>query len=100
MREEINYKLTNLDLIDLSNATIKESKKKLDSIKEEEKEKRKKSVAINSLEAFLFDTKDKLSQDDFIKCSTTTERETIAAKLDEVDLWLSEADNSVETKVK
>ena len=93
------YKITNLDLIDLSNATIKESKKKLDSIKEEEKEKRKKSVAINSLEAFLFDTKDKLSQDDFIKCSTATERETIAAKLDEVDLWLSEADNSVETKV-
>jgi hypoxia up-regulated 1 len=50
------------------------------------------------LEAFIFDTKDKLTQDEFVKCSTEEEREKIRAKLDEADTWMSDADDTVETK--
>ena len=50
------------------------------------------------MEAFIFDTKDKLSQDEFVKCTTEDEREKIRTKLDEADTWMSDADDTVETK--
>ncbi len=99
LREEIKYNTVDLDLIELNKDLVEASKSKLHLIKEKEKEKRKKAAAINSLEAFIFDTRDRLSQDEFIKCSTEEEREKISSKLSEVDNWLMEADNSVETKV-
>lgn len=55
-------------------------------------------MAVNALEAMLFDTKDKLTQDEFIACSTEAERETISAKLSQVTDWLDEADVTIETK--
>jgi len=39
-----------------------------------------------------------LSQDDFVKCTTEEEREKIKTSLDEADNWMSDADDSVETK--
>lgn len=50
------------------------------------------------MEAFIFDTRDKLTQDEFVKCSSQDERDKISSKIDEVDSWLSEADDSVATK--
>lgn len=78
---------------------INESRSKLKDIREKEKARIKRAAAVNSLEAFVFELKDSLTQDEFIKCSTDEEREKIAAKVEEVDNWLFEADNSVDTKV-
>jgi hypoxia up-regulated 1 len=86
-------------LILIGKQTLEESRSKLQLIKEKEREKRKKAAAINNLEAFIFDTRDRLSQDDFVKCSSDDEREQISAKLSEADSWLMDADNNVETKV-
>lgn len=98
IKEDISYSLFNLDYIGQSNKTVLDSKKKLENIKEIEKEIKKKAAAINMLESFIFDTKDKLTEEEFIKCSTEAERETISTKLTEADDWLQEADNTVQTK--
>jgi hypoxia up-regulated 1 len=99
LREDIKFELVDVDLIPFTKAQLDEFKNKLSVLKEKEREKRKRAAAINSLETFIFDTKDKLIQDEFIKCSTNEEREAISSKLDEADAWLSEADDSVETKL-
>lgn len=98
LREEISFTQTKLDFLDLTNESILDSRKKLEFIKEKEREIKKKAMAVNSLESFLFDTKDKLSQDEFVLCSTESERETISEKLTQATDWLDEADINVETK--
>ena len=100
VRETVPFEAVGFDYAEIAKETLDKSKTKLAAIREREKEKKKRAAAINSLEAFIFDTKDKLSSEEFIKCSTEAERETISGKLDEADNWLSEADNSVETRVK
>ena len=99
LREDIVFNSVDFDLILIGKQTLEESRSKLQLIKEKEREKRNKAAAINNLEAFIFDTRDRLSQDDFVKCSSEDEREQISAKLSEADNWLMDADNSVETKV-
>jgi len=97
IREEIKYTQMVFDYNDLDKNEVTAAKKKLDSIKEKERELKRKAQAVNNLESFLFDSKDKLSQDDFISCSTEEERTAISAKLTEVTDWLDEADFNTET---
>ena len=99
VKENIKYQSVEVDYVQIDAKVIDSSRTKLQTIKEKEKEKRKRAAAINNLEAFIFDNRDKLTQDEFVKCSTEEEREKIKNKLDEVDMWLSDADDSVETKV-
>lgn len=98
IRETIKFERVHVDLIDWPKQKFDETRTKLTTIKEKEKEKRKRAAAINALETFLFDLRDKLEQDEFVKCSKTDERDRVRAKLDEVDAWLSEADATVDTK--
>jgi len=97
-REDIKFDSVTLDFQPIDKKKTDQIKMKLQAIKEKEKEKRKRAASINSLETFIFDTRDKLSQDEFVKCSTDEEREKIKAKIDEADAWLSEADDKIETK--
>ena len=46
--------------------------------------------AQNELESFIFDTQDKLTQEDYEKCSTSEERENMQQKLSEASDWLYE----------
>lgn len=85
---------------DVDEAAITEIKKKIDLIKQKEQDKRKRASAINNLESFIYDTKDKFQQDDYVKCSTQDERDNIVKNLDEASEWLFDADDSVETKVR
>ena len=98
VKESIKFDQVRLDLKDWPRERYEESRTKLSGIKEREREKRKRAAAVNSLETFLFEVRDKLESDEFIKCSTEEEREKVRAKADEVDTWLSDADNSVELK--
>ena len=98
VKEDIKFTIVEFDLKETGADALNESKSKLKTIKEKEKEKKKRAAAINSLEAFIFDTRDKLTQDEFTKFCTAAEKETIQAKVDETDSWLSDADDSVETK--
>ena len=99
LREDISYVKINLDYIDRTEDLVKDSKKKLGFIKEKEREAKEKAKAVNNLEAFLFDTKDKLSQDEYLAFLTEAEREALTKKASEVTDWLDEADFNTETKV-
>ena len=99
LREDIKFENVHIDLLSIDKHMLDDSVAKLQLIKEKEKEKRKRAIAFNSLETFIFDTRDKLGQDEFIKASTETERDNIAKKIEEVDMWLSEVDDTIETKM-
>jgi len=98
VREEISFTRLSLDFYEPTSDNVAESRRKLELIKQKEREIKKKAIAVNQLETFVFDTKDKLTQDEFISCSTETEREAIAEKLAQVTDWMDEADINVETK--
>ena len=98
MKESFKFDLVELDVAEMTKEMLNDSKSKLKTIKEKEKEKKSRAAAINALEAFIFDTRDKLEQDEFIKCSTEDERATLKQKIEEADAWLGDADDSVAVK--
>lgn len=99
LRETFEFTTESLDLNDVDEKFITEKRKRLDLIREKEREKRKRASAYNNLEAFIYDTKFKLQEPEFEKCSTSEERESLTKKLEEYNDWLSETDDSVGAKV-
>jgi hypoxia up-regulated 1 len=99
-KEKIQFTTVSLGLPEADETVVSEIKKKLELIKQREQDKRKRASAINNLESFIYDTKDKFQQDDFFRCSTQDERDNIVKSLEEASEWLFDADDSVETKVK
>ena len=85
-----------MDITVVDEKYMKEKRKKLDSIREREKDKRKR----NSLEPYIYDTKYKLDEKEFELCTTKEEREETLKKLEEYNEWLFDTDDSVETKVR
>jgi len=57
------------------------------------------SKVKNEIEAFVFDTQDRLEQRDYKLCSTEEERVAIAAKLSEASDWLIEQEDSTPRQV-
>ena len=98
-RETFKFSTASLDISPVDEKYIEEKRKKLDTIREREKDKRKRASAINSLESFIYDTKFKLEEKEFELCTTKEEREETLKKLEEYNEWLFDADDSVETKV-
>jgi len=98
-KEKIQFTTISLGLPDADEAVVSEIKKKLELIKQKEQDKRKRASAVNNLESFIYDAKDKFQQDDFVKCSTQDERDNVVKSLEEANEWLFDADDSVETKV-
>jgi len=98
IKEEVNFSRVSLDFLQPSEKSVADSKKKLEFIKEKEREIRNKAIAVNFLETFVFDTKDQLTQEEFIACSTDSEREAISAKLNEATEWMDEAGFEVGAK--
>lgn len=97
MKETIKYEQVNIDLNDWPKERFDDVRSKMAKIKQREKEKRKRAAAINALETFLFELRERLEQDEFVRCSSSEERERVRSKVDEVDAWLSDADTAVET---
>ena len=52
----------------------------------------------NEIEAFIFDSQDKLEQKDYKRCSTEEDRAAIVAKLTEASDWLFEQDDNTPRK--
>ncbi|XP_071111379.1 hypoxia up-regulated protein 1-like isoform X1 [Haliotis cracherodii] len=90
IKEIINSTMDSLDLPNLSKDRMKEAKKILASLKAKDKEKMELEKAKNELEAYIFDSQDKLSQDTYVKCSTESEREELNKLMSEASDWLYE----------
>ncbi|XP_078389408.1 hypoxia up-regulated protein 1 [Cetorhinus maximus] len=88
--ENVTVGLEIQDLPDLSQEEMSQSQKKLQDLTDRDLQKHEREKMANSLEAFIFETQDKLYQDEYQAVSTQDERDQISAKLSEVSNWLDE----------
>uniref|UniRef100_A0A8D1KIX2 Hypoxia up-regulated protein 1 n=1 Tax=Sus scrofa TaxID=9823 RepID=A0A8D1KIX2_PIG len=90
MVEEIGVELVVLDLPDLPEDELARSAQKLQDLTLRDLEKQEREKAANSLEAFIFETQDKLYQPEYQEVSTEEQREDISGKLSATSSWLED----------
>ncbi|XP_036049274.1 hypoxia up-regulated protein 1 isoform X1 [Onychomys torridus] len=90
MVEEIGVELAVLDLPDLPEDELARSVQKLEDLTLRDLEKQEREKAANSLEAFIFETQDKLYQPEYQEVSTEEQREEISGKLTAASNWLED----------
>ncbi|XP_066495753.1 hypoxia up-regulated protein 1 isoform X2 [Tiliqua scincoides] len=96
--EEITVELDVNDVPGLLPVELQESIKKLQDLTARDLEKQERERSANSLEAFIFETQDKLEQEEFRFVSTEQEREEISKKLSEASSWMEEEGYTATTK--
>ncbi|XP_042330358.1 hypoxia up-regulated protein 1 isoform X2 [Sceloporus undulatus] len=96
--EEITVELDVNDVPDLLPKELQDSIKKLQELTERDLEKQEREKSANSLEAFVFETQDKLYQEEYQFVSTAEEREDISKKLSKVSSWMEEEGYTATTK--
>ncbi|XP_077106070.1 hypoxia up-regulated protein 1 isoform X1 [Ranitomeya variabilis] len=96
--DEIGADQTINDIPDLNEENMKKSVKKLQELTERDFAKQEREKAANSLEAFIFETQDKLEQNEFRKVSTKDQREEISSKLSQASTWLEDEGYTATTK--
>lgn len=90
MVEEIGVELAVLDLPDLPEDELARSVQKLEDLTLRDLAKQEREKAANSLEAFIFETQDKLYQPEYQEVSTEEQREEISGKLSAASTWLED----------
>lgn len=95
---EITMELDVNDVPDLLEDELKSSMKKLQDLTIRDLEKQEREKSANSLESFIFETQDKLYQEEYLFVSTEEEREEISKKLSEASNWMEEEGYAAATK--
>ena len=98
-KEELTYKDKVLDLAPLSEKQFSTSKEKLKALNKHDELKKKRETALNSLESFVIDVRDKLYQEVWEDSVTDEEKEKIPAKCSEISDWIDE-DFMPDTEIK
>uniref|UniRef100_A0A674IVH3 Hypoxia up-regulated protein 1 n=1 Tax=Terrapene triunguis TaxID=2587831 RepID=A0A674IVH3_9SAUR len=96
--DEISVELDVRDVLDLLEEELKSSVKKLQDLTVRDLEKEEREKSANSLEAFIFETQDKLYQEEYQFVSTEEQREEISRKLSEASNWMEEEGYRATTK--
>ncbi|XDV54331.1 hypothetical protein PO909_022635 [Leuciscus waleckii] len=96
--EDITVELEVNDVLIPSTEDLEVSKKKLQDLTDRDLEKQEREKTLNSLEAFIFETQDKLYQDEYLAVVTEEEKEQITGKLSEASNWMDEEGYSAGTK--
>uniref|UniRef100_A0A671S9H3 Hypoxia up-regulated protein 1 n=1 Tax=Sinocyclocheilus anshuiensis TaxID=1608454 RepID=A0A671S9H3_9TELE len=96
--EDITVGLEVNDVLDPSTEDMEVSKKKLQDLTDRDLEKQEREKILNSLEAFIFETQDKLYQDEYLAVVTEEEKEQITGKLSEASNWMDEEGYAAGTK--
>ncbi|XP_031989674.1 hypoxia up-regulated protein 1 isoform X1 [Corvus moneduloides] len=95
---EITMELDVNDVPDLVEDELKSSMKKLQDLTIRDLEKQEREKSANSLESFIFETQDKLYQEEYQFVSTEEQREEISKKLNEASSWMEEEGYAAATK--
>ncbi|GAB1601863.1 hypoxia up-regulated protein 1-like [Argonauta hians] len=98
LKEKLNLEIKNLDLTPIEEKSLKNSKDRLADLKKKDEEKQALEHSKNELESFVFDMKDKLTQSDYMECSTEEQREAISNECSKALDWLYEQDESTKTE--
>ncbi|XP_026103261.1 hypoxia up-regulated protein 1-like [Carassius auratus] len=96
--EDITVELEVNDVLDPSTEDMEVSKKKLQDLTDRDLEKQEREKTLNSLEAFIFETQDKMYQDEYLAVVTEEEKEQITGKLSEASSWMDEEGYTAGTK--
>ncbi|TKS83822.1 Hypoxia up-regulated protein 1 [Collichthys lucidus] len=96
--EDITAELLINDILDPTADDVTSSKKKLQDLTDRDLAKQEREKTLNSLEAFIFETQDKLYQDDYQLVVSEEEKEQMSTKLKEVSEWMDEDGYSATTK--
>ncbi|KAM6970165.1 hypoxia up-regulated protein 1 [Aplochiton taeniatus] len=96
--EDIAVELLLNDILSLSSNEIESSKKKLQDLTDRDLAKQEREKSLNSLEAFIFETQDKMYQDEYQAVLSESEKEEISAKLSAASEWMDEDGYSAPTK--
>uniref|UniRef100_A0A4W6DF15 Hypoxia up-regulated protein 1 n=1 Tax=Lates calcarifer TaxID=8187 RepID=A0A4W6DF15_LATCA len=96
--EDITVQLVINDIFDPTEDDVISSKKKLQDLTNRDLAKQEREKTLNSLEAFVFETQDKLYQEDYQLVVSEEEKEQISAKLSEASEWLDEDGYTATTK--
>ncbi|XP_032432929.1 hypoxia up-regulated protein 1 isoform X1 [Xiphophorus hellerii] len=88
--EDVPMELLINDIMDPTAEDLISSKKKLQDLTDRDLAKQEREKILNSLEAFIFETQDKLYQEDHQQVATEEEQEQILSKLKEASDWLDE----------
>ncbi|XP_056592414.1 hypoxia up-regulated protein 1 [Triplophysa dalaica] len=96
--EDITVELEVKDILDPSPEDMEVSQKKLQDLTDRDMEKHEREKTLNSLEAFIFETQDKLYQDEYQAVVTEEDKEQILGKLSETSNWMDEEGYGAETK--
>ncbi|XP_048872168.1 hypoxia up-regulated protein 1 [Brienomyrus brachyistius] len=96
--EEIDVELEINDVLNPSPDEIDSSTKKLQDLTDRDLAKHEREKALNSLEAFIFETQDKMYQDEYQVVLSEEEREQISSKLSEASTWMDEEGYTAGTK--
>ncbi|XP_063058751.1 hypoxia up-regulated protein 1 isoform X2 [Engraulis encrasicolus] len=86
------------DILDPTTDAIQASHMKLQDLTNRDLEKQEREKSLNSLEAFVFETQDKLYQEEYQAVVSEEEREALGSKLSAASDWLDEDGYSAATK--
>ncbi|XP_075876138.1 hypoxia up-regulated protein 1 [Nelusetta ayraudi] len=96
--EDVTVELVHKDMRDPTAAALTSSKKKLQDLTDRDLAKHEREKMLNSLEAFIFETQDKLYQDEYQLVVSEEEMAQITGKLREASEWMDEDGYSATTK--
>eukprot|EP00095_Tigriopus_kingsejongensis_P002234 snap_masked-scaffold133_size323035-processed-gene-1.2 protein:Tk02234 transcript:snap_masked-scaffold133_size323035-processed-gene-1.2-mRNA-1 annotation:"hypothetical protein D910_11801" len=89
-KEPLEFEVQILDLTPISPKLAEESISKLKALNDFDDAKKARETALNSLETFVIDVRDKLYQDVWETSATEEEREKFNTKCSEVSDWIDE----------
>ncbi|MEQ2224133.1 Hypoxia up-regulated protein 1 [Ilyodon furcidens] len=96
--EDVTMELLINDVVDPTADDVLSSKKKLQDLTDRDLAKQEREKVLNSLEAFIFETQEKLYQEDHQHVVTEEEQEQILTKLREASDWMDEEGYTATTK--
>lgn len=96
--DEIAVELVVHDILDPTDDDLTSSKKKLQDLTDRDLAKQERERTLNNLEAFIFETQDKMYQEEYQLVVSEEEQEQISSKLREASEWMDEEGYSASTK--
>lgn len=88
VKEELNFTVRYLDILNPIPEAFKASKKKIADINAAEKARHEKEAARNNLESYILDAQEKLRQDEYEKASTEEQRTVVRELCSQLDEWI------------
>ena len=90
IKEPLEFTVRVVDMLEPSEKMLTQSREKLQALNEHDELKTKKETALNALESFGIEVRERLYQETYEESATDEEKEKFGAKCSEVSDWIDE----------